>query len=359
MVENEYGELVPSVDHGKCTGCGLCGRMCPQLEPVGLLYPGGCYAAWAADSSDREGSSSGGIGHLLALGELERGGVVVGCAMERDGRARHVVVDAVGGLDALRGSKYVQSDASDALAAAKRLLAEGREVLFVGTPCQVAAMRKLAGRKNEKLYAVDLVCHGVPPARYLVEHLRGVTGLAGFDSVTFRDGDNFALRVGSSKSPVYKGNLGRDSYMSSFMCGDTYRESCYSCRYARPERVGDLTIGDFWGLDRSTLDNRPPQSVSVVLRNTEKGAELVRRLNGSAMLETRDPQEAIAGNDQLRAPSKGTERRRAFRGSIASMEFDSAVRKSGLARDFLIKRIKGSKALAPLRAVKHALKGRG
>lgn len=359
MAENKYGELVPAVNFGKCNGCGLCGRMCPQLEAVELRRPDRCYAAWAADAFDREGSSSGGIGHLLALGELERGGAVVGCAMGRDGRPRHIVVDSADGLGRLRGSKYVQSETVGALAEAKRLLAGGREVLFVGTPCQVAAMRKLAGRKNGKLYAVDLICHGAPPARYLVEHLRRATGLGEFESVTFRDGDSYALRVEASSSAVYTGKLGEDLYLSSFMCGDTHRESCYSCRYARPERVGDITIGDFWSLDRSTLVNRPPQAVSVVLCNTEKGIELIERLGVSAVLEARDPQEAIAGNDQLRAPSGGTKRRDAFRGNIASTEFDAAVKRSGLARDFLVKRVKGSKALAPLRAVRHVLKGRG
>lgn len=359
MAENKYGEVVPAVNFGKCNGCGLCGRMCPQLEAVELRHPDGCYAAWAADVFDREGSSSGGIGHLLALGELERGGAVVGCAMGRDGRPRHIIVDSVDSLSCLRGSKYVQSETADALAEAKRLLVDGREVLFVGTPCQVAAMRRLAGGKNGRLYAVDLICHGTPPARYLVEHLRRATGLGEFESVTFRDGDNYSLRVGASGSTVYMGELGEDLYLSSFMCGDTYRESCYSCRYARSERVGDLTIGDFWGLDRSTLTNRPPQAVSVVLRNTEKGAELIERLGGSAVLEVRDPQEAIAGNDQLRAPSEGTKRRSAFRENIAFTEFDTAVKKSGLGRDFLIRRVKGSKAFAPLRAMKRTLKGQG
>lgn len=359
MAENEYGELVPSVDRSKCNGCGLCGRMCPQLEAVELLYPDGCYAAWAIDPSDRKGSSSGGIGHLLALGELERGGVVIGCAMGRDGRARHIVVDSTDGLSRLRGSKYVQSDASGALAEARRLLADDREVLFVGTPCQVAAMRNLAGGRSEKLYSVDLICHGAPPARYLIEHLRDATGLAEFDSVTFRDGPNYVLRAQSDGFERCRGALGKDPYVTAFMCGDIFRESCYSCRYARSERVGDLTIGDFWGLDRSTLGNRPPQAVSVVLQNTDRGAELVRRLNGLAVLKARDPQEAVAGNDQLREPSRGTGRRDAFRRNIASTEFDAAVKKSGLARDFLVKRVKGSKALAPLRAVKHALKGRG
>lgn len=354
MTTNAYGEMIPQIDKIKCTGCSQCERLCPQINTCNLQSIQSCYAAWVKNPVDGEGSSSGGIGHILASKEIDCGGVVCGCVMEKDATPRHVVIESKEDLRILRGSKYVQSDVSDAFLKVKKLLATGREVLFIGTPCQVAGLRKRVGKKDEGLYAVDLICHGTPAARYLREHLHAKTGATEFSAISFREKNTFALNATPVRGKHYEGKLGRDFYLSAFMCGDTYRESCYECQYARAERVGDLTIGDFWGLDRSSLRYDSPEAVSVILLNTEKGAQLLERISQVTVLEPRNPREAIAGNDQLRAPATGTMCRSAFRRAIVASEFDEAIRKSGLARYFFVRRVKASRVMAPFRAAKCA-----
>ena len=359
MAENASGEVVPMIESSKCTECRICEKRCPQLTSRNLHPVLSCYAAWADDPMDRKGSSSGGMGHVLASTELARDGAVCGCVMERDGVPKHIIVKANGDLTPLRGSKYVQSDMSEAYSGIRERLKSGEEVLFVGTPCQVAGLRSFVGNIDGHLFTVDLICHGTPPARYLREHLRRKTGKSDFLSVSFREDDEYVLKTTLPDGADYSGRLGEDLYLSSFMCGDINRESCYSCPYARPERTGDLTIGDFWGLDRTTLVNEPPRCVSVVLQNTDKGAELLERIGELATLERRELKEAVDGNDQLRGPSTGTDCRKAFREAITNREFDEAVRRSGLAKRFLLRRIRGSRFLDPLRCAKRLIAGKG
>lgn len=358
MVENAIGEMIPKVDAARCTGCSRCERLCPQVNLCALQTVRSCFAAWTADSVVSEGSSSGGIGHILATSELDSGGVVCGCIMGGDATPRHIVTESKVDLALMKGSKYVQSDAFDAYRDVKRLLEEGREVLFVGTPCQIAGLRRYIGGDDLGLFTVDLICHGVPPARYFREHLLKKTKSSSFASISFRTKDKFVLSAESVSGVAYEKGLAKDSYLSAFMCGDIYRESCYACRYASAKRVGDLTIGDFWGLDRSTLINEPPQAVSVVLENTDKGALLLERISDGVVMEQRDYTEAVKGNAQLGSPASGTKHRSAFMRAISDCAFDNAIRKCGLARYFFFKRLRSSHIMAPLRAVKHIVAGR-
>jgi coenzyme F420-reducing hydrogenase beta subunit len=175
--------------------------------------------------------------------------------------------------------------------------------------------------------------------------------------LSFREKNNFSLKVACSSGNFYEGKLSKDLYLSSFMHGDIYRSSCYECHYACQNRIGDLTIGDFWGLNRDTLVHKPPQAVSVILQNTNKGNELIQLISNYTILEKRKFVEAVKGNSQLKAPTVKTKYQTKFRAAIGSADFDSAIKKSGLARFFMINRIKASTVLAPLRALKHLLQG--
>lgn len=187
MREDEEGFPAPVLEPGLCVSCGQCDSVCPMLHPTKNEAPECVWAAWGRDDDLRRRSSSGGVGALLARAVVRRGGAVVGAVME-DFHVHHKVVETMDGLAALQGSKYVQSDMGDCFPRVLELLDAGREVLFTGTPCQVAGLRNLAGRNRDNLVCADLICHGVPSPgvlRSYVEELRESWPDA--TSLTFRD----------------------------------------------------------------------------------------------------------------------------------------------------------------------------
>lgn len=317
---DNFGHLYPVIDHYKCADCGLCQKVCPSLHALSKHYPLQCYAAWSKDESDYKSSTSGGAASVLSQHIINRGGVVYGCAMLPDVEVKHIRVDCKDDLYKLKGSKYVQSNLNGVLPFIKKDVKEGREVLFTGTPCQCAAVRNLFKEQPENLYLVDLICHGVPSLKFLQNHVRKVAGTIHADDVKFRDGMGMYVVVVVDGEIRYKRALREprydDLYFNTFFDGFTYRDSCYACKYASPERAFDITIGDFWGLGKKTPANEIPDhkyGCSVILPSSEKGKKLIDSVGELINLYPREVKEAVDGNDQLRSPYKVNWRINAFR----------------------------------------------
>lgn len=357
MVPDAGRALVPHIDAEKCIGCGKCDRVCPSVNPIGRAEPLACYAAWAEEGALNPKSSSGGLGYLLARNVVAQGGVAFG-AVDDAGTVRHAGADTVDACDAFCGSKYTQSDVGDAYRQVADALRAGRKTFFAGTPCQVAGLRSYLDREYEDLLTADLICHGVPPQELLAEHAARVLGKgADYDGVGFRTKKKFILSFSKGDQPLYSGDMFKDSYLYCFMKCLVYRESCYECPYARGERVGDVTIGDFWGLDRSSLQVPYEGRISAVMANTAKGRAAVEALEG-LHLESRDYDEARAGNPQLRRPSIKRGSFRELRGLLSRMPFDDAFRASSEWKNFRRDALKESSAWLAARSLKKRLLGR-
>lgn len=203
IMSDSSGEPAPQVDSRLCRDCGRCHAVCPMLNPVGLKRPFKTFAAWSCASDDVERSSSGGLATALARVTIEGGGIVFGTA-SRDGIARCVEVSELDGLEALRGSKYVYSSPEGAYRRVSELIAQGTQVFFVSTPCQVAALRSFLGGKDEGLLCADLICHGTPAMGYLREHL---TSHARVPGIRFRS----EVLANSTSAPIAEGILSMTS----------------------------------------------------------------------------------------------------------------------------------------------------
>ena len=320
MREGYLGHLYPGIDHSSCVGCGVCERICPALHPLPLQPIVSAYASWSMDERVYKTATSGGIATELSKAIIRKGGVVYGCAMLPDVEVKHIRVDSLEELEKLKSSKYVQSSLIEAIPALKKDVAEGKPVLFIGTPCQVSAVKALYRIQPESLFLVDLICHGVPSARMLKDFVRKLVPGRVCTNVTFRNGNAYILRLWENdllvcalplRSPQY-----RNYYLDAFMDGYTFRDSCYQCRFAGPDRIGDITLGDFWGLGKyASLEKMPdhPYGCSVVLPITDKGVSLLAETESSIELYQRDKREAIEGNTQLQRPVRMTKRIRFFR----------------------------------------------
>ncbi|WP_288205511.1 Coenzyme F420 hydrogenase/dehydrogenase, beta subunit C-terminal domain [uncultured Parabacteroides sp.] len=314
MIQDEEGFLIPSIDRTVCIECALCVKVCPILNPIekfkAVEYP---IAACAKSEEIRTKSSSGGIFSLLASYVLQQEGVVFGAVMNDEFEVYHTVAHNLSELTRLRGSKYVQSDTRSTFKDVKKYLQEGRYVLYVGTPCEIAGLRKYISKSIvEKLFMVDLVCHGVPSVKAFQVYIQKYAekkhlSLMEIQDFQFRQLDSWGI------TPSYKNVFGERVYtrgkdnlfMDLFLSSKLHRYSCYNCRFATEERISDITLADFWGIGSSgKLDFDISKGCSLVLANSLKGKFLMDNIKEEIYAEERTWEEAKKINHQLYKTSK-------------------------------------------------------
>ena len=285
MQENQYGEVHPVIDEARCIGCKKCINVCPNNMPLEYNDPRACYAAWNTNKEKRKICASGGIGSLMAEYVLtHRQGMTYGAIYDENFVPRIKCVDSICDIEKLKGSKYVQALVGEStFQDVKKTLSEGKFVLFVGTPCQIAGLKSFLKSDYENLITVDLICHGVSPTRYFNEELDGILKRLHLkkdqiENVRFRGNDknNFFFSVWKKDErkgcySVYKKSERQNFYLAGFMKGVSLRENCYGCNYARPQRLADITIGDFIGLGNKNVFPYAEKNASSVMVNTEKG----------------------------------------------------------------------------------------
>ena len=309
FIKDDEGFLQPSVNAGLCVECGLCERSCPEIQKQYHRHDGtlDVYAGW--NKTDRCVSSSGGAFSSIARYVIEKDGIVCGATLDEKLVCKHIVVDDVDGLNKLRGSKYIQSSIGMVYKEVKNHLLANRYVLFTGTPCQVSGLKKYLGKDFEKLITIDLICHGVPSQAVFSSYIGklkkrlGLANNVGVLNYEFRrrDGWGFAPSVTTTMNNV-RHLYGVDSlYMSAFDKAATFRKSCYTCHYAKTDRVGDFTIGDFWGLGKQGVPFKHDMTkgVSLLLINSDKGQTIMEQLGEDNFYVVRSLEEAIARNHNL------------------------------------------------------------
>lgn len=345
----------PHIDSNRCVACGKCDQVCPVLNPPARHRAPFSYAAYSTDASDIHRSSSGGIASLLARSFIGRGGVVFGSTVLH-GYPMTISVENAGEVDLLRGSRYVWSDPEGSYREARRRLNAGGNCLYIGTPCQVAALISFLHGAHERLLTVDLVCHGTPPFDYLKQHVSARVGsYDAVDNITFREESAFSIKAyGSTGTCLYCCDQYEDDYYAAFMKGVIYREPCYSCPFANSDRVSDITLGDYWGLGSDALNGYKGR-VSLVLPNTEKGRRALEGLGDAAMFERRELSEAVAGNAQLQAPSERCDAHVQFVRALADWhDAERAFRACGIHRVTRKRRMRRI-MLAPFKYVRNVL----
>lgn len=333
MERDSEGFIYPRVDGVKCINCGLCEQVCPVIAPlVSTPYPQQqAYVAINQDEAIRLASSSGGVFTLLAKWIIERGGIVFGAAFNESFEVVHIGVESVSDLDALRGSKYVQSRIGDCYLQAKEQLEAGRLVLFTGTPCQIAGLKAFLQKDHDNLYCQDIICHGVPSPMVWADYVdfRQKNLSAPVRRIAFRRKDDgwkrYSVAFATHRATEYRKTLDQDFFMRGFLANLYLRPSCYDCHFKTLNRDCDITLADFWGIQKVLPEMDDDKGTSLVWINSAKGKNLWEAISKELKTQEVSLQEAVSYNSAAVKSCLLPEKRDAFFNAYKTEDFEGLI----------------------------------
>lgn len=317
-IEDNFKALNAVIDEGLCVNCNACHNKCPQNNIPMKTKPISWYQGWNRDKELRDKAPSGGVGTALISRFIENGGYVCSCLFKEGNFVFDISNDKYYALR-FGGSKYVKSNPEGIYPKVLDILKSGNKVLFIGLPCQVAALKKYVGEMyRENLYLVDLICHGTPSVKTLSIFLKQYNKrLEDIKEIVFRIKAKMQIVV-DNEGIVCKGVS--DKYTIGFLNGLTYTENCYSCNYASLERVSDITIGDSWG---SELVDDCKDGISLMVIQSEKGLRLIKE--SDIELHEVDLCNAINHNGQLKHPMHKPKKYSLFMEKVSADNFNLLI----------------------------------
>lgn len=325
--QREFGFRYPQIDKDTCVNCGQCEKVCPIDKALEVSAEQKAYAAVHKDDEVLAKSTSGGAFTAIADAVFAQGGIVYGAAMLDGMQVKHIRTSGNDDFEGLRSSKYLQSDTGTTYQMVEQDLKQGKTVLYSGTPCQIDGLKNFLGKDCENLYTVDVVCHGVGSQAYFDKYMDYARERYGkIKALRFRSKEYAGWSCGGGvvvvdSSDCLKKIPYRDFdnyYYSYFLSGDIYRKSCYSCKYANTNRVGDFTLGDYWGVEALNLPLQTENGCSLLLVNNRHAMQLLDEIESLDRVETTVEQAAHC-NKQLNAPSKLMDSRQNRIGEYESM----------------------------------------
>lgn len=381
---DENGFLFPQLDNEKCIECKLCKTACAFQNTDEKSEPLAAYAAQVKSEEEIKKSTSGGLFAALAKEIISKGGAIFGAAFERTEEgftARHIKAETGEELLPLLKSKYLQSSTEAAFAECKAELKDGRLILFSGTPCQIAGLKAYLKKDYENLITADIVCHGVPSNQIFNKYIKWLEAHTGARVADFQfrnkkhgwELHNMAVLEypdGHREELVFGDDDIKYCYMHHFLELSFLRDSCYTCKYAGKNRPADITLGDYWGINRThpewLFENggklHTRFGISCVIVNTEKGASLFESIKSRLIFYESSFEDIAENNTQLREPARLPESRGKTLKSIAQNGFDDIAREYQKHLDFerfklKIKGIAPKGLWAALKAIKGRIKG--
>ncbi len=297
----------------KCISCKKCINNCPSnsIKKINELKndsPLIAYATWNINNDIHKNSSSGGIAYTIAKKIISKGGFAVGVWFNSDTQqVEHRIYENNDDLHLMQGSKYVQSNKYLIYNKVIELL-KIKQGVFIGVPCEVFAMMQIMNNNKSlrlnKLYYIDILCHGGASPLCLSQHIKKITKKK-IDNISFRGGDyDCRLVLWKNNKSLYQGAQFKDPYFNSFMKHTILQPACFNCNFCGSKRVGDITLGDFWGLDKNVEKKTHIQGINMMLVNNENGDFLLSEIKNDVYLEERNINEAINGNETLQYPTK-------------------------------------------------------
>lgn len=319
LKEGFLGGVFPVIDETNCINCGLCVKTCPNNNSLPFVKPQEVYVGWSLDNDVRNNSASGGIVSSIYKYAIDNNIQTYGVAWDRKNGCKFEEIKSESDIKRCRNSKYVYADINDTYNKILISLKSGRKVFFIGLPCQVSALKCFLNKDYDDLVCIDIVCHGIAPATYLKQHVKYIEEKKArqCNELFFRNPSfqtyTYTFTLEDNRGIFYKKKVvDSDNYQLGYHKCLIYRENCYTCKYAQPDRLGDLTVSDFSGLGKLAPYYGSYQNVSCILENTAKGTMLLNDLNGIIYVEKRPREEAFIFEHQLIAPSTKHPKREIF-----------------------------------------------
>ena len=287
ITKNNGGFLKAYMDTNKCVNCGMCSNVCP-VENVPIKSEAQNVFAFKANDSIRQNSTSGGAGTALAETIIKNKGSVYGASLDENFNLKHIRINSAEDIGLLQGTKYIQSDMTNVFESLKSDVVSGMDVLFIGTPCQTASVKNFVTKEKldvKKLYLCDIICHGVPSPRAFKDYISWLDSAEknGVNKYYFRNkavswrGDSSAVET---KKSEFIHNKNTSAFLNLYYSNNITNDACFDCRYTSQDRVSDLTISDFWGIENDNPEFEDKLGVSMVMVNTSKGKALFDMLDG-------------------------------------------------------------------------------
>ena len=335
LVEDSEGFRYPQIDTDKCVDCHLCEKVCPidkDIKNRNISVETHAYAGYAIDKEVRSASATAGIAYLCGKYIIEEGGVVFGVVGDVLSAVIHTKATSIEELAPMRGSKYLQSEVGNVYRDVKAELQTGRQVLFTGTPCQIAGLYGYLGQQYDNLYTLDLICHGVPSPMVLKKYISELEAKMGSKLVAFyRDKDfmgwkpvHFTYVLENGKKVTQKG--WENPYNHAFITNIITRKSCQYCDYAQIPRVADVTVGDYIGGNKAKMHDINNEGLSMITVNSKKGSKLIQKLKDEVSLIEYPIEEAVKEGEHLGRSPKANIFRRTYFTLIKHCSFDKVDR---------------------------------
>lgn len=321
-VEKLGGFRYTAIDESACVSCGKCYSVCPIETQPKHNDDQTLYAAYSTDEADRNRGSSGGIFEILANHFANQGFYICGAAFDEN-TLKHRIISPNEDIKPLLKSKYLQSDTEGIYKKIAGLLKNGEKVFFCGTPCQVAALiNSVPENLRESLFTADIICHGVPSQKMFDEYIATLEYKRGgeISDFSFRVKDNrfkhahgYSYKVvKNGKTSTVNGIYTDSTYYNAFKNYLIFRESCYDCQYATLDRVSDITLADFWGIEKYDFEGNVDKGVSMIITNTQKGRNAFMAINENTVCREFPVQYGIESNYCLTNSTKKPKNRDAI-----------------------------------------------
>ena len=334
-MKKENGFLYPSIDYSVCIDCHNCEKICPQLSSSKKYEEPFIIAAYAKDENIRKNSSSGGIFSLFAQKYLSNNGIVIGCAMAEDFKsAKHIAIKNEQDLRFLRGSKYLQSQTGQIFSDVKKFLLEGKNVLFSGTPCQVAGLSAFIPDSMKKnLLTIDVICHGVPSPLVWEKYIEAREKEAGAKTkaVSFRKKTDktkeYSLFIEFENGKTFNESIKNNFYLRGFVNNLFLRPSCYNCEIKNNAYKSDITLADYWGAEDVFEKEEVEKGISLVITHSEKGKKELAILQTSAFMIEVNKEAALKKNQSYYKKAKINSLTKNFMKDIKKQDIDKVLKK--------------------------------
>lgn len=310
-VDNE-GFWYPKIDFNKCVDCGLCEKTCPIVKKADYVKRYSTpivYAAYSKDLDVRIDSTSGGIHSMLALAMYEKDAYIGGAIYNADHTVKHILTNEPSRLPEIRSSKYLQSSNEGVYSEIKEKLVAGKEVLYCGTPCQVQALYKYLGKEYSKLTTCDFICRGVNSPKVFLAYMNMLERKYGARATKIKfkakkwGWHRFSLRVNFENGKEYCKDRWHDYFFIGYLQqGNFARPSCYTCKFKGFPQKADITLADFWGIEKIDKSMDQDLGTSLVMINSEKGEKLFDSIKDNIVWKEFAMEDAVSSNIAMYKP---------------------------------------------------------